>query len=151
MSELTVYNLRKEKYANALIAPGIPNRWNKEKEYVIYTGSSRALSVLELVVHRASISLESSYKLLAIKIDVSENDIETVKLLPENWHSLDYYTTLQNIGSEWYQSRQKLLLKVPSAIINKEYNYLINTSHPDFMTKVQIQEKEDFSWDKRLL
>ena len=151
MSKLLVYNLRKEKYANALIASGMANRWNKEREYVIYTGSSRALSVLELVVHRASISLESSYKLLVIEINATENDIQTVELLPENWHSLDYYTTLQSIGSEWYQSQKKLLLKVPSAIISKEYNYIINTSHPDFLTKVRILEKEDFNWDKRLL
>lgn len=151
MSELQVYNLRKEKYAHALVASGTTNRWNREREYVIYTGSSRALSALELVVHRSSIDLGGAYKLLVIALDATENDIETVENLPDNWHSLTHYTALQAIGSQWYQAREKLLLKVPSAIISKEFNYLINTSHPDFQSKVRILEKEDFIWDKRLL
>ena len=151
MSKLLVYNLRKEKYADALIASGMANRWNKQQEYVIYSGSSRALSVLELVVHRASISLESSYKLLVIEIDVTENDIEEITDLPKNWHSLEQYTALQNLGSKWYQSHEKLKIKKNSDISNQEYNYLINTSHPDFQAKVRILQKEDFNWDTRLL
>lgn len=151
MSKLRVYNLRKEKYADSLVASGVANRWNREKEYVIYTGSSRALSVLELAVHRSSIDLDSTYKLLVIEADADENDIQTVENLPDNWYSFTHYTALQAIGSKWYHAREKLLLKVPSAIINKEYNYLVNTSHPDFLTKVRILEWEDFVWDKRFL
>ncbi len=151
MPEFLVYNIRKEKYAHSLIASGAANRWNKEQEYVIYTGSSRALSALELVVHRSSIDLGSAYKLLVITINAEENDIQTVGDLRGNWHSLANYNTLQAIGSRWYQAREKLLLKVPSAIIPKEFNYLINTSHPDFLTKVRILEKEDFTWDNRLM
>lgn len=151
MFKLLTYNIRKEKYAGSLRASGVSNRWNKEGEYVIYSGGSRALSVLELVVHRAGINPDQSYKLLTIEIDAKEEDIEEVKNLPENWHFISNYSRLQEIGSAWYKSYQKLLLKVPSAIIQREYNYIINTQHPKFNTHVRIKETEDFEWDKRLL
>ncbi|WP_313255113.1 hypothetical protein [Empedobacter sp.] len=66
---MLVFNIRKARYSKSLQASGVANRWNKNDEFVIYTGSSRALSTLELVVHRSSISIDNSYKLLVIEID----------------------------------------------------------------------------------
>lgn len=149
---MIVYNIRKEKYAQNLVASGIANRWNKESEYVIYTAGSRALAALELVVHKNAIALDTNYITLAIELRISEKDIETVDLknLPENWKSLECYPKLQKTGSVWYQKREKLALRVPSAIIPQEFNYLINTQHPDFIKRVSIAEREYFLWDKRL-
>ena len=59
---MLVYNIRKAKYAQSLQASGVANRWNKNDEFVIYTASSRALSTLELVVHRNYINIDNSYK-----------------------------------------------------------------------------------------
>lgn len=150
---MLVYNIRKAKYAKSLQASGVANRWNKNDEFIIYTGSSRALSTLELVVHRSSISIDSSYKLLVIEIDCEEDEIYEIKKskLPENWQSVKAYPELQEIGSAWYQDFKYLVMKVPSSIIPKEYNYLINTKHSDFYSKVKIKELEDYNWDDRLL
>jgi RES domain-containing protein len=41
------------------------------------------------------------------------------------------------------------VLKVPSAIIASEANYLINTSHPDF-EQVKLLGTEDFVFDPRI-
>lgn len=148
-----VFNIRKEKYATSLRASGVANRWNKNDEFVIYTGSSRSLSTLELVVHRSGISIDNSYKLLVISIDCLPDEVfeVTSKDLPKNWRTIEAYPKLQEIGSKWYQSYQHLVMKVPSAVIPKEYNYLIHTKHPDFSKKVKIYEIEDYQWDKRLL
>ncbi|QTV05458.1 RES family NAD+ phosphorylase [Faecalibacter bovis] len=148
-----VYNIRKEKYANSLRASGVANRWNKNDEFVIYTGSSRSLSTLELVVHRSGISIDNSYKLLVIEINCTTEEILEIKTsdLPKKWQNVESYPKLQAIGSEWYKSFKYLVMKVPSAIIPKECNYLINTKHPDFEKKVKIYEIEDYQWDKRLL
>ncbi|MBF0595929.1 RES family NAD+ phosphorylase [Faecalibacter rhinopitheci] len=148
-----VYNIRKEKYAKTLRASGVGNRWNKNDEFIIYTGSSRSLSTLELVVHRSGITIDNSYKLLVIEIDCSTDEVLEVtnKDLPKNWRTVEAYPKLQEIGSNWYQSYKHLILKVPSAVIPKEYNYLIHTKHPDFNQKVKIHEIEDYQWDKRLL
>ena len=130
-----VYNIRKEKYANSLRASGVANRWNKNDEFIIYTGSSRSLSTLELVVHRSGITIDNSYKLLVIEIACDDDDILeiTSKDLPKNWRNVEAYPKLQTIGSTWYQSYDHLIMKVPSAVIPKEYNYLIHTKHPDLL------------------
>lgn len=150
---MLVFNIRKARYSKSLQASGVANRWNKNDEFVIYTGSSRALSTLELVVHRSSISIDNSYKLLVIEIDCEEDEIYEIKKskLPKNWQSVEAYPELQEIGSAWYQAFKYLVMKVPSSIIPKEYNYLINTKHPDFASKVKIKELEDYNWDDRLL
>ncbi|HBI87546.1 RES family NAD+ phosphorylase [Sphingobacterium multivorum] len=150
---MLVYNIRKSRYANTLQASGVANRWNKDDEYVIYTGESIALSTLELVAHRSSIIIKSDYKLLFIQLAIEESDITVVTInnLPKNWKSIESYPALQEIGSKWYKERKSLLLQVPSALVPWEHNYLINTSHPKFSSKVSILSTEDYIWDNRLL
>ena len=150
---MELYNIRKAQYAHSLMASGVANRWNKNNEYVIYAGSSRALAALEMVVHRASIQVGTDYKLLTIQVDALSSDIYeiTSEMLPENWQSIAAYPTLQQIGSEWYGRRAFLLMQVPSVIIPREVNYIINTAHPAFASKGRIIGSEDFKWDSRLL
>lgn len=153
MPSLLVYNIRKEQFASGLTASGVANRWNKSEEFVIYTGSSRALSALELVVHRSAISLETAYKLLVIELTVNDADIQEIlpDELPSDWQSLKNYPKLQAMGSEWYRAQKAVALKIPSAVIPQESNYLLNTKHPDFSKKVSLKAVEDFDWDGRLL
>jgi RES domain-containing protein len=75
------------------------------------------------------------------------------KDLPKNWRDTGGYPELQKLGSEWYHSNRSLVLKVPSAVIPKEYNFLINTNHPDFnnQEKISLVRNEDYFWDERLL
>jgi RES domain-containing protein len=44
---------------------------------------------------------------------------------------------------------QTAVLKVPSAIIDLEYNYLLNPAHPDF-EKIKIRSVNKFTFDPRL-
>jgi RES domain-containing protein len=149
---MEVYKICREKYSHSLNASGAANRWNKKDEFVIYTGSSRSLSTLEMVAHRSYINISSQYKLLIILIsDVSSIKELNIKDLPENWKSIEAYIELQEIGSKWYQSNESLVLKVPSAIIPQEYNYIINTKHPLFATNIILKKVDDFVWDNRLL
>lgn len=150
---MLVYNIRKAQFANQLTASGFPNRWNKNREYVIYAGSSISLSALELVAHRAAIQVENDYKLLTIALRIDESDIQTIDIhgLPKNWRSILAYPKLQNLGSAWYKKKDKLLLKVPSAVVPQEFNFLLNTTHPDFVSKVTIDSVVGFMWDDRLL
>lgn len=150
---MLVYNIRREKYAASLIASGIANRWNKKDEFVIYTGSSISLAALEMIAHRSGILLSQPYRLLTIHLNVNENDITTFQAeqLPSHWKSIEAYSLLQSIGSEWYHSKKTLLLKVPSVLIPKEFNFLINIQHPDFEGKVKLVDNEPFIWDERLM
>lgn len=150
---MIVYNIRKSKYADSLKASGVANRWNKNDEFVIYSGGAISLSTLELVAHRSFIDVNSNYKVLFIQLDIQESDITEIKIetLPENWKSIESYPTLQKMGSNWYQSKKSLVLKVPSALVQWEYNFLINVNHPEFAVKVSLDSVEDFVWDNRLV
>lgn len=150
---MIVYNIRKSKYANSLKASGVVNRWNKNDEFVLYTGGTISLSTLELVAHRNGIDIKSGYKLLFIDLKIEDSDIQEIKMedLPVKWKNIESYPLLQEIGSRWYQAKKNLILKVPSALVHWESNYLINTTHPDFSSKTSIDFMEDFIWDNRLL
>ncbi len=150
---MEVFRISKEIYARTLRASGSANRWNTKGQQVIYTGSSRSLSSLELVVHRGSIQPASTYKVMVISIADDDHLIKQIqsKDLPADWRTLAGYYALQKIGSNWYNSQETVVLKVPSAIIIYEYNYIINTEHPDFGPNVQLVRTEDYFWDSRLL
>ena len=70
--------------------------------------------------------------------------------LPTNWRKIAAYSDLQKIGSEWYKSKSSLILKVPSAIIPNESNYIVNIEHPDFAKNVHLVRTEEYFWDDRL-
>jgi len=149
---MEVFRISKEIYANTLVASGAANRWNLQGQQVIYTGSSRALSTLEFIVHSNSIIRTINYKVMVISI--ADNDVLITNVLsnqlPTNWKTTAAYPILQNIGNHWYTSHKSLILRVPSAVIQQEYNYIINTVHPDFNKYVKLIRSENYFFDERL-
>ncbi len=149
---MEVYRISTEIHANALTSSGSMNRWNLNGQKVLYVGSSRSLSTLELVVHKSKIYPKVPYKVMIIFIVDSDALIRQINIerLPDNWRTVAAYPFLQAIGSEWYVCQESLLLKVPSVVIPQEYNYAINTEHPDFSSNVSLIRTEDFFFDERL-
>ena len=149
---MEIFKICRDKYSHSLNASGAANRWNKKDEFVIYTGSSRSLSTLELIAHRAAINISHPYQLIVISIKDKKliKDINIDDLL-KNWRTIEACIDLQEIGSRWYNSLETLILKLPSAIISQEHNYIINTKHPLFAKNIILQSKENSIWDKRLL
>ena len=149
---MEVFKICKEEYSGSLKSSGSANRWNLRGQNVIYTGSTRSLSTLELVVRRSSIAPVNNYKVMVISIADDDYLFKQIHIneLVENWRTLTAYSTLQEIGSKWYISQGSLILKVPSAVIPYEYNYIINSEHPDFTKCVRKVRVEDYFWDKRL-
>jgi len=149
---MEVFRISREKYSSRLSSSGTANRWNHDNEYVIYTAEARSLATVELIAHRNAIMKGSDYKMITISFP-DEEDLITripIKTLPEKWQLVDSYSKLQDIGSSWYHTEASLILKVPSAIIPQEFNYIINTRHPDFKDVLLVRTK-DYSWDNRLL
>ncbi len=150
---MEVFRISRQKFSDKLTASGSPNRWNYDGQRVIYTGSYRSLSTLELVVHRGSIKPSENYKVMVISIQEEDRLFNQVSIgdLPKNWRKMAAYSVLQEIGAKWYKSKDSLVLKVPSAVIPYEFNYLINAEHPEFAKNVKLERTEDYFWDTRLL
>jgi RES domain-containing protein len=152
---MEVFRISREIFSSKITASGRSNRWNLDDQFVVYASSSRSLCSLELMVHSGAVVPIHKYKVMVISI-ADEEELYSVILqkdLPKNWRSTGGYPELQKLGSEWYHSNRSLVLKVPSAVIPKEYNFLINTSHPYFNnhSKISLIRNEDYFWDDRLL
>lgn len=147
---MEVYRITLSKYADTLIAPGTEGRWNSRGRYVIYTAGSKSLACLENLVHRDSEGLKSNFSVLIIRIP-EQLKIATIqeKDLPGDWTKMKMAHHTRKIGNEWLQSLKTPILKVPSAIISGENNYLINPAHPHF-EKIGIVGKHVFEFDSRL-
>jgi RES domain-containing protein len=123
------------------------SRWVPKGYSVVCTAESLALATLEVLVHTVE---SNSIPLIAIRVLVGDNvAVETVdsNVLPANWQEESAYPQLQQIGEEWMQSQRTPILKVPSAIIPVEFNYIFNLEHPDL--KFELDLEMDFKCDRR--
>lgn len=145
---MVVYRITSAKYANQLTASGRAGRWNLTDQYVLYASSSRSLATLEMLVNRSNLHPKVDYKVTLLSVP-DQFDAYEVTDLPENWRSLADYSRLQGLGSFWYNHGDNALLRIPSAVIPHERNFLINTKHSSF-NKVEISAVEDYFWDERL-
>ncbi|HSI76094.1 MAG TPA: RES family NAD+ phosphorylase [Lunatimonas sp.] len=137
-------------YADKLYAPGFPGRWNLEGEEVIYASSSRSLACLENMVHRKGHGDNSKYSTMVIYApDTSSITQVNISDLPIDWNQGSDFGDCQSIGSEWFRKKKSLLLRVPSAVVPDEYNYVIHTRHLEF-SEVSLIKILPFSFDKRL-
>lgn len=150
---IVVWRIVKRKYeATAFDGEGASDyggRWNSPGKRVIYTAGSKSLALLEQLVHLDSSAL-SSYVVIPVTFSdalLSEVDI---LLLPPDWKGHPAPVELRDIGDSWLDSFGSAVLRVPSAIVPDESNYLINPDHPDF-SSVEIGASVLFEIDLRLL
>ena len=151
---MLVFRIAKTKYIKDLTGIGsrtYGGRWNRKGVGLIYTSESRSLAALEFLVHvPASIAPKDlSIVTLDIPPQVKPKKLDSV-ILPPNWRQNPPPEELAAIGTDWALSRESLLLRVPSAIIENEFNVLINPSHPD-LKLIKLSKPEPFVFDERLL
>jgi hypothetical protein len=89
------------------------------------------------VVHKGAVVPTEKYRVMVISIADDDYLVKQLQIkdLPHNWRTFDAYPILQNIGSDWIRSQESLVLKVPSAVILHEFNFIINTE-PEFSSGV---------------
>jgi RES domain-containing protein len=148
---MIVYRLSSGEYRNDLSGTGAKlygGRWNSTGLNALYATGHISLAVLEILVHVKSYRQPLDYHLISIEIPATANiiSIEHAKL-KRNWK--EDFTYGQFIGDEFLRANQSLVLKVPSAIVEQENNFLINPAHPD-AGKLKIRSSKIFIFDKRL-
>lgn len=151
---MKVYRISKKKYAKDLSGKGAElfgGRWNPIGTAALDTSKSRALCVLELLVHTPKEIAPKNYIILTIQIPKElEKSIIKIEKLPKGWDSLKVKNITQKIGFNSFKDKNTLGIIVPSSIIKEEYNVLLNPNHSDFH-KLKIISIEEFKLDTRLL
>ena len=149
---MIVFRLTKGKYKNELSGKGAEingGRWNNKGRQVIYTGESRSLCTTEIAVHTPLGIVPTNYYLQTIEIpNVKFAEISS-KSLDKNWRNFPHEISTKQIGDKFVDENQYLVIKVPSAVIQDEFNYLINPLHKQYL-KVKLLKIEEFKFDKRL-
>lgn len=153
MSEQTYYRLVKTRYASTAFdgfgARTYGGRWNSPGKNCVYLGSTRALCVLETLVHLEIEDLMQGYSLLSIRIPEALIVSLDRDALPTDWQAEPAPRSTQRIGDEWLEHAGGLLLQVPGTITG-EWNALFNPGHPRAQAVLKTLTTEDFVIDPRL-
>ncbi|NCT17048.1 MAG: RES superfamily protein [Flavobacteriaceae bacterium CG_4_8_14_3_um_filter_34_10] len=150
---MKLYRISNKKYAENLLGTGAwlyGGRWNSKGIAVVYTSGSIALAVLENLVYFDMDLMPKDLVLTTLEIPESIS-IQKIAAnqLQKDWNCYPHTEGTQQLGNRFVKDAKHLLLRVPSAIVSQEFNYILNPSHPDFK-KIKICKNEVFSLNERL-
>lgn len=150
---MVVFRVARKSFVKDLSGEGARlygGRWNPKGVSVVYASESRALAVLEYYVHADPAFLPIDLALASILIpDGASRKELRIEDLPRDWRGYPAPVELARVGGEWAKAREALLLFVPSAVVPRERNVLLNSSHPA-MSDVSVVDVEDYFFDARL-
>ena len=124
-------------------------RWNFPGTRVAYCSESRALAAIEVMVHVEGMEDFGALSWRTISVTIPCDAVERPLRYPPSWRAYPYARETQEFGSEWASARRAVALRVPSAVVVGEFNFLINPEHADFK-KLEILRPELFEFDPRL-
>ena len=150
---MIVYRIDRAKRKNDLLsgvgAEKIGGRWNEIGTRAIYTSQHISLSYLEVVMH-LDITEDLPSDRILVHIEIPDDlTIYELKKLPKHWNTFPYNSKTQEIFTKFVDDNKYAVLKVPSAIVRDEFNYILNPRHIDFH-KIKVMKIQKFTFDSRL-
>jgi RES domain-containing protein len=131
----------------------VAGRWNARGRRIVYASAHLSLAILEKLVHVNPDQVPDN--LAAIEIDLPDGnnliDVLPPASLPRDWRDQPPSRSTQQLGEAWLADPARPpVLVVPSAVVPREVNYLLNPAHPGAgaWTVVHV---EPFSFDPRLV
>ena len=152
---MIVYRLCKGPYAHDALSGfgGMRSggRWHSRGRRVLYASATLSLAALEYLVHLGR--RDAKLALVAMEITIPDAlPVESVErlALPLDWQTSPPTDATISVGDAWLEGQRGAVLKVPSAIISSEFNFLINPLHPHFQ-QISAGTSRPFAFDGRLL
>jgi len=125
-------------------------RWNSPGVPAVYASESRALATLEVLAGLQTNSPLPGYVLIPAEFDDSLVLALELDEVPADWRMNPPSPSTQRLGDDWIAREESAVLRVPSALVPKESNYVLNPRHPDF-SAIRVGKPEPLSMDPRLL
>jgi len=151
--KISAWRITKQKHAKtAFTGDGARlygGRWNSPGTPVVYTAESQSLAVLEMLVHLDSTEILTKYVLFQVEIDTSHIEPVDKAKLPRNWKADPAPERVRAIGDAWIARGDSAVLRVPSALVPGESNFLLNPGHSDF-PRLTIYKPLSFRFDPRI-
>jgi RES domain-containing protein len=122
-------------------------RWNSPGLRLVYTAQTESLAILEMLVHLTEHQIPVNH--FCVPAEVPGHLIEPLpeRALPPDWRMQPAATA--ELGSQWIRSGKSAVLRVPSVIVPREWNYLISPSHPAF-SAIKVHDRLPIEFDPRL-
>ena len=152
---MILYRIAKKKTrSNDLSGQGAANeggRWNNEGVFALYTSESRALAMLELLVHVDETELPPNLFVMTIEVNDTAAFYEIPdRQMPADWRIPENFS-LKKLGDNFFKECQYVGMKVRSAVMPQEYNYVLNPLFPRYYDLVKILLVEDYQRDGKAL
>ncbi|MDO5655878.1 MAG: RES family NAD+ phosphorylase [Flavobacteriaceae bacterium] len=153
---MRVFRIERERYLkDTLRGIGVSlsdgSRWNSFGTFLVYTAESRALAMLEVSVH-LDLRLELPSDRLMVEIEIADS-VKILEIsrkdLPKNWNAKPPSKQSQFIGNQFVRYNEAAVLKIPSSLVEKEFNYLINPNHSE-SSKIKVIGFKAFNFYQRL-
>lgn len=125
-------------------------RWNSPGRRAVYLGGSLALASMELLVHLRVPEVLRTYRRLLVRIPERLISVVDEQDLPRGWVMPGLHPVTREIGDRWLDSRESAVLRVPSAVVAGEENYILNPLHRDF-AGIETGGIGDFRFDSRVV
>ena len=153
MSDLTVWRICAARWAgNAFVGEGarrFGGRWSSRGTSLVYCSESRALAMLEVLAHVDAPELLAHTEWVLVSACVPGDLIGRPARFPLNWRDFPAPAETRRFGDDWAAGGSSTALRVPSAVVPGEFNYLLNPAHPDF-ARISRGRPEPFAFDSRL-
>jgi RES domain-containing protein len=149
---MIVYRISSARYAKDLTGEGARlygGRWNHRLTACVYTSASRALAVLEYTVNITTDDIPRALSIVSIDIPDEKIFEITAPILPGNWKEAPAPASTKDFGTSLLKKVHFPVIKMPSAIIPQEFNFILNPLHPDSKGFV-IADIQDFVYDLRI-
>ena len=127
-------------------------RWTSPGLPAIYCGQSLALSVLEILVHAVTPDERADPRVwfrLTLRADAWRS--VPPRRLPKGWDDPVIHPETVALGDAWLRGGKSAALRVPSAVIPGEWNYILNPLHPQFRKLVHWSHPVTLKIDRRLV
>lgn len=125
-------------------------RWNPPGLSAIYTGTSFAVCLVEMLVHANRTTPPSAARSVAAEVpdDVSRELFDPA--LHRGWDDPLDPSIAQAFGKSWIEARRSALLIVPSVVTGgRDTNVVVNPDHPD-AARISVGAELKVTLDARL-
>ena len=115
-----------------------------------YLAESPALALLEKLVHVNRPEELTGFDWRVVPVDIEARHAEQLAEadLPSGWDAWPWPAATQRLSSRWFEQEESAVLEIPSAVVCRQRNPLLNPTHPQF-DALDVGEPEPFPIDRR--
>ena len=115
---------------------------------MVYTATSLALAAMEVFVHLdPSVAPDDLVAVEVAAPDDLEMGVVELRALPKRWRATEVETA--RLGTAWARAGLTAMLRVPSAVVEGEWNVLLNPAHREFR-RIAVVRTVGFCYDERM-